>query len=105
MIQINCPWCGERNEEEFVYGGPSHIERPSNPDASSEVEWSAYLFNRVNSQGIHLERWQHRFGCRQWFNLARDTVTHNILNIYNIGDSKPEISDKFSELKREEIGV
>jgi heterotetrameric sarcosine oxidase delta subunit len=24
------------------------------------------------------ERWVHTAGCRRWFDLVRDTVTHNI---------------------------
>jgi heterotetrameric sarcosine oxidase delta subunit len=24
------------------------------------------------------ERWVHTAGCRRWFNLVRDTVTHTI---------------------------
>jgi heterotetrameric sarcosine oxidase delta subunit len=24
------------------------------------------------------ERWVHTAGCRRWFNLVRDTVTHHI---------------------------
>ena len=36
MIRIECPWCGPRSEEEFTYGGPSHIVRPENPDEASD---------------------------------------------------------------------
>ncbi|MCK5041696.1 MAG: sarcosine oxidase subunit delta, partial [Sphingomonadales bacterium] len=28
MLKISCPWCFERSEEEFVFGGPAHHERP-----------------------------------------------------------------------------
>ena len=33
MLLINCPYCGERPEPEFVYGGQAHIARPQNPAA------------------------------------------------------------------------
>ncbi len=31
MLLIDCPYCGERPEPEFVYGGQAHIARPPQP--------------------------------------------------------------------------
>lgn len=87
MLQIRCPWCGVRDEAEYRFGGESHIERPS-PDAD-DARWSDYLFNRENPKGVHFERWCHSFGCGQWFNAARDTVTHEFLAVYPMGSGKP----------------
>jgi sarcosine oxidase subunit delta len=87
MMRIRCPWCGERDEPEFVCGGTTHIRRPLL--SSSDAEWGAYLFFRENPKGIHLERWRHAFGCGQWFNVARDTVTHIILRVYPMTDPQP----------------
>ena len=28
MFLINCPYCGERDQQEFKAGGEAHIERP-----------------------------------------------------------------------------
>ena len=39
MFQIHCPWCGERSETEFRYGGEAHIARPEKPDELSDAEW------------------------------------------------------------------
>ena len=36
MLLIPCPYCGERPELEFRYGGQAHIARPENPAALSE---------------------------------------------------------------------
>ena len=72
MLRLSCPWCGTRDELEFSFGGEAHITRPG-LDASDAV-WSDYLFNRENPKGIHYERWMHSYGCRRWFNVARDTV-------------------------------
>ena len=36
---------------------------------------------------MFLERWRHVAGCRRWFNMARDTVTHEIVEIYPIGST------------------
>ena len=33
-----------------------------------------------------IERWNHARGCRRWFNVARDTVTHRISKIYKMGE-------------------
>ena len=51
MLQIDCPWCGPRDESEFAYGGEAHIKRPANPDALSDAEWADYLFMRANPRG------------------------------------------------------
>jgi sarcosine oxidase, subunit delta len=87
MMQLRCPWCAMRDESEFIYGGTTHIERPA-PDVSDRL-WGEYLFFRDNPKGLHLERWRHAYGCGQWFNAARDTVTHEILAVYRIGEPAP----------------
>lgn len=90
MQRITCPWCGERSEDEFTCGGQSHIARPEHPSAVSDEAWAAYLFERDNPRGVHFERWRHTFGCRQWFNIARHTVTHRILAVYRMDEPRPE---------------
>jgi heterotetrameric sarcosine oxidase delta subunit len=87
MLRIPCPWCGVRDEPEFAYGGESHIARPD--PSVDDVEWARYLFQRQNPKGIHYERWCHTFGCGQWFNVARDTVTHAIVAVYRMGEPRP----------------
>ena len=85
MLTINCPWCGPRNEIEFSCGGEAHISRPSNSKKITDTEFCEYLFLRYNPKGIFLERWHHTHGCRRWFNVARDTITHEIIEIYEMG--------------------
>jgi sarcosine oxidase subunit delta len=87
MLLIACPWCGPRDEIEFRCGGESHIARPG-PEVSDQV-WAEYLFYRANPKGAHRERWLHAAGCRRWFNLVRDTVTHEITAVYRMGESGP----------------
>ena len=74
MMQLICPWCGLRDESEFVCGGTTHI------------------FFRDNPKGVHLERWRHAYGCGQWFNLARHTVTHEVLSVYAMTDPPPGLA-------------
>lgn len=88
MLRIPCPYCTVLDETEFVFGGPAHVTRPS-PDVD-DVTWTKYLFTRENPVGIHYERWLHASGCGLWFNVSRDTTTHEILSVYVMGDAKPE---------------
>ncbi|HEY7245547.1 MAG TPA: sarcosine oxidase subunit delta [Xanthobacteraceae bacterium] len=89
MLLVPCPWCGPRDETEFRCGGEAHIKRPTDPDALSDDEWADYLFMRSNPKGDHRERWVHSHGCRRWFNVIRNTVTHEILAVYPMGEGGP----------------
>ncbi|MBC3467678.1 sarcosine oxidase subunit delta [Pseudomonas sp. RW10S2] len=92
MLQIFCPHCGElRSEEEFHASGQAHIARPLDPNTCSDEEWGTYMFFRDNPRGIHHELWDHVAGCRQYFNVTRDTVTYEILETYKIGE-KPQVT-------------
>jgi len=73
MLLVRCPWCGERDEIEFSYGGQAQVAYPADPAATSDEEWSQYLFVRDNPKGLLKERWVHTHGCRRWFELERDT--------------------------------
>ena len=89
MLQISCPWCGPREEAEFACGGEAHIERPADPATLSDDEWADYLFMRKNPKGRHRDRWLHAAGCRRWFNVERDTVTHEIIATYEMRETPP----------------
>ena len=41
-------------------------------------------------KGRLAERWCHSHGCGQWFNVLRDTVTHEIVSVYRMGEPRPE---------------
>jgi len=89
MLRIACPWCGEREEIEFSYGGQAHLAYPRDPHALSDEQWAQYLFMRDNPKGLFRERWVHSAGCRRWFNVERHTVTHAITAIYKPGEAPP----------------
>ena len=76
MLLLRCPWCGERDETEFRYGGAAGIAWPADEDGPSDEEWAKFLFFRPNPKGPYAERWVHQAGCRRWFDVVRDTVTH-----------------------------
>lgn len=86
-MQIECPFCGRRDETEFSYGGEAHISRPGLD--VSDAEWVQYLYYRDNIKGVHAERWRHARGCGQWFNALRDTSTHQFLAIYRATEARP----------------
>jgi sarcosine oxidase subunit delta len=87
MLLINCPWCGEREEPEFGYGGQAHVAYPSDPEALDDEQWAQYLFFRANPKGRFAERWVHSAGCRRWFNAVRDTVTNEFVSVYKPGEA------------------
>lgn len=89
MLNIKCPWCGERAQTEFSYFGEAHIIRPSAPDELGDEEWADYLFMRANPKGTHYERWLHSAGCRRFFNMMRDTVSGEIHATYPFGAERP----------------
>ncbi len=78
MLLIPCPFCGARDETEFVYGGDAGVERPRNPETATDEAWTDYLCFRDNPQGLHRELWFHRDGCRRWITIERDTRTHEL---------------------------
>ena len=90
MFLLDCPWCGPRSEEEFVCGGEGHIARPVNAADLDDAAWGDYVFMRSNQKGAFYERWRPVHGCGRWFNVLRDTLSHEILAVYRVGDDKPE---------------
>ena len=91
MLKIDCPFCGPRDEAEFRCGGESHIQRPGPHNDVSDAQWADYLYMRQNPLGWHFERWLHAAGCRQWFNLARHTASHEIRTVYAMTAPRPQI--------------
>jgi heterotetrameric sarcosine oxidase delta subunit len=79
MLLIRCPWCGDRDEVEFSYGGQARVSYPDDPEALTDAGWAEYVFVRDNPKGPFAERWVHTNGCRRWFDAVRDTATHEFL--------------------------
>ena len=77
-MRINCPYCGERDAEEFSVRGEVAGPRPGEGDMDAFV---AYVHLRANEHGQTREYWYHANGCRRWLVLARDTRDHAILSV------------------------
>lgn len=75
MHRIRCPFCGERDEAEFRYRGDATLARPKTEDTAAFL---AYVYERDNPRGRHVEWWQHVHGCRSVVKVVRDTATHDI---------------------------
>ncbi len=76
MHRIDCPWCGTRDESEFLYQGDATVSRPKS-DAAQDA-FFRYVYKRDNPKGWHTEWWHHVGGCRQWVKVVRNTLTHQI---------------------------
>jgi heterotetrameric sarcosine oxidase delta subunit len=94
MFIIECPHCGPRDQVEFSYGGEAHRARPADSEQMTDEEWAEFLFMRTNTKGAFAERWNHAAGCRQWFNMLRNTATDEILAVYPMGALRPAIGGK-----------
>ncbi len=81
---IRCPYCGPRDLAEFSVAGEAR-ERPKldadfdGPQAQSLFVDAVYF--RDNPAGLHSEHWFHAFGCQSWLVVARNTLTHAIVNV------------------------
>ena len=89
-VYHNCPYCGERDQQEFKAGGEAHIERPKQPTELSDDEWAEYLFMRKNIKGVQFERWNHtHMVVESGLICIRDTSNDEIKLIYKMGEKPP----------------
>lgn len=73
MLLINCPHCGLRNQDEFVYGGDVEHRRPENPQNVSDADWCEYIYTVPNTKGWAREYWWHVRGCQRWSVIERNS--------------------------------
>ena len=77
MLTLPCPFCGQRDETEFLNAGPTKPARPGTDVTDSE--WINWLTVPVNPVGYVEEKWWHAKGCGKYFTIKRHTVTHEII--------------------------
>jgi sarcosine oxidase subunit delta len=63
-MRINCPHCGPRGLEEFLYHGDATVKRPADGGAVPSKEWTDYVYLRENA-----------------LTVTRDLSTHEILSV------------------------
>ena len=86
MLNIKCPYCGDRSQKEFAYGGDGTVIRPELSQEISDEKWDEFVYLRKSPRGKHIELWHHISGCRQWIKVQRDTVTHEIFRTAKINE-------------------
>ena len=86
MLNIKCPYCGDRSQKEFAYGGDGTVVRPQLNQEVTDEKWDEFVYLRKSPRGKHIELWHHIAGCRQWFRVQRDTVTHEISKTAKINE-------------------
>ena len=79
-MRIACPYCGERDVQEFTYLGDAAKVRPDGMDATPDAMHD-YVYLRDNPAGTHRELWYHAAGCHAWLAVVRDTRTHTISEV------------------------
>ncbi len=77
MQLFPCPFCGLRDEREFVFLGPGGKVRPQTARAVSDEAWAAYLYDNPNPLGTAREVWMHRT-CSEVFVMERDTQSMKV---------------------------
>jgi sarcosine oxidase subunit delta len=92
MLLIDCPYCGQRPEIEFSYGGQAHLTRAAKPALLDDQAWTDFLYMRTNTKGVYAERWRHARGCGRFFNALRDTTTDQFIAIYRSGEPPPSLT-------------
>lgn len=79
-MQLQCPFCGLRDEAEFNYGGDAALSLlPTEGESTSA--WLDRVYLRDNPRGQHTELWFHAAGCQQWLRVKRSTTTHTIASV------------------------
>ena len=53
MLEIKCPHCGLRSQNEFSYGGDLNAKRPELGKAASDKDWDNFIYFRDNPRGKH----------------------------------------------------
>ena len=54
--------------------------------AGVDEPYAIVQMNRNNPSGKHSELWHHVAGCRQWFKVSRNTITHEIFKTAKINE-------------------
>jgi len=48
MLEIKCPHCGKRSQNEFSYGGDASVKRPQLGKEISDKKWDDFVYFRNN---------------------------------------------------------
>lgn len=77
MQLFSCPFCGPRDETEFLFGAEAGKRRPEPATDVSPEAWAGYLHFDRNPKGPTREIWLH-LTCGEFFLMERDTASHAV---------------------------
>ena len=80
-MQLDCPFCGVREVEEFHCRGTA-------PDFGTDSVDGVYL--RIDRSETSTEYWQHVEGCRSWLLIRRNPSTNAVLGIELLASAADE---------------
>lgn len=83
MQLFSCPFCGLRDETEFVFGAEAGKTRPESAAEVSAGAWSRYLYFGDNPKGATREIWLH-VTCGEFFAMERDSVSHAVAGSHSL---------------------
>ncbi len=89
-MRIPCPFCGERDLQEYSFLGEAGLKRPDPKADDAQQQFHDYVHIRKNKAGLTNELWQHIHGCRSWIVVRRDTLTHEIFSSEFASDTLKE---------------
>lgn len=84
MQRFPCPFCGQRDEREFLFVAEAGKTRPDTTDTTdprhriSDEDWARYLHAIRNDKGAVREVWMH-LTCGELFVLERDSTTMAVI--------------------------
>lgn len=78
MQLFTCPFCGEREEGEFLFAAEAGKARPEPAHAVSDERWADYLYMNDAPRGQASEIWIH-LTCGEFFLMTRNTVTREVI--------------------------
>ena len=88
MQYFPCPFCGPRPETEFTFVTEAGKPRPEPAAEVSDAQWAAYLHLNHAPKGRSEEIWLH-LTCGDYFWMARDTVTRDVLDTRPLNGETP----------------
>ncbi len=78
MQLFPCPFCGLRDEREFLFVAELGKVRPDTTKHVSDEDWARYLHSIRNEKGHVQEVWMH-LTCGELFIMERDSVTMEVI--------------------------
>jgi heterotetrameric sarcosine oxidase delta subunit len=78
--RLECPFCGPRELEEFLFH-KTLAEPAASPFAA--------VYERSNRVDLSVEHWQHLHGCRAWLLVRRNPSNNDVLEVRMLGGRGP----------------